>query len=154
MSRDWKPGDIVLIDLSSKGLESRRAMREGNAFVDVCGAVWSDDANVRPLVVIDPEDRDQVERLASAFVDEQSERGHRGVWWTDLQVALRSLLEQPNPDEPTGLGAIVEDVTGEKWIRGTARIADFDWINADDFTRSRAYRNIAAVRVLSEGVTP
>lgn len=54
------------------------------------------------------------------------------------------------PDEPTGLGAVVEDAEGADWHR----TREGRWI-AEDGLRSRAggWDHIAAVRILSPGVT-
>src|SRR5690606_604511 len=82
----------------------------------------------RPLVVIDPDDVTQTDAvlrslkylamnqgvlhltLEQLFGDEQSSL---------FQAALREFANPtpPKPDEPTGLGAVVEDANGEKWVR-------------------------------------
>lgn len=73
-----------------------------------------------------------------------------------VEQAMRDFTP-PKPEEPTGLGAVVEDDKGDRWVRvggnldGIPRpwaehgnIADLrDWVR---------YADIAAVAVLSEGV--
>lgn len=114
------------------------------------------------LVLIDPDDREQVERLAT-IVDE---------WWshapysdmrkdgdltttTAMQAALREFANPtpPKPDEPTGLGAVVEDSTGVQWIR-CARRMDYAWqIAGADGSPWVRYDEIAAVTVLNGGAS-
>jgi hypothetical protein len=110
-------------------------------------------ADARPLVVIDPEDREQVEQLAAAC--------RTAFGWTcgptendttATQAALRSLVTPPKPPEPQGLGAVVEDAEGRRWVRG-----EHAWTNLGAkgiFLNWTAYADLAAVKVLSEGVTP
>jgi hypothetical protein len=73
----------------------------------------------RPVVVIDPEDREQVERLCSGLLDIH--------WYGNadaMQVALRKFANPtpPKPDEPTGLGAVVEDADGIRWVLAGQRL--------------------------------
>ena len=69
-----------------------------------------------------------------------------------LRDQIETQTKPPKPAEPTGLGAVVEDARGRKWVR-----ADIDrepWFS-DERTGEdcwRAYADIDAVRVLSEGV--
>jgi hypothetical protein len=65
--------------------------------------------------------------------------------------ALREFadLKPPKPEEPTGLGAVVQDAGGRKWTN-THRIRA--WYHSD--LGPYVYADIDAVRVLSEGVTP
>lgn len=115
------------------------------------------DASARRVLVVDPENRKQAERLQTALVahtPRELRGGDRNVWDAQFldgtQAALRSLIEPPKPPEPTGLGAVVEDTEGADWHR----TRDGRWI-AEDGLRSRAagYAAIDVVRVLSEGVT-
>jgi hypothetical protein len=107
----------------------------------------------RPLVVIDPE---------SVPMDDLRRALDRWQRWPSLtheQVAVKALLDQiaeqtapPKPDEPTGLGAVVEDDEGRRWVRG-----EHAWTNLGAkgiFLNWTAYADLAAVKVLSEGVTP
>lgn len=114
----------------------------------------------RPLVVLDPEDAEQVERLREAM-GTCPRNGE--AWCIDsgcgterLTAGLRSLVAPPKPDEPTGHMAVVEDDCGERWVNwrdprdnGTH---EEPWVNASDSETAREYRDINVVRVLSEGV--
>jgi hypothetical protein len=115
---------------------------------------------------IDPEDREQVERLAKVMDDEFARRGWVNQSTPDpdvvdaIQAALREFANPtpPKPEEPTGLGAVVEDAEGSLWFRMT--LENQTWAgevwqeqygcDADRWTK---WADIAAVRVLSEGVT-
>lgn len=100
------------------------------------------------LVVIDPEDREQVERVTAAFANEYGGDLHVD----ETQAALRSLIAPPRPPEPMGLGAVVEDKDGNRWIRKGKTKHGEDWTHqiGDAFT-ANPWSRIAAVRVLSEG---
>lgn len=111
--------------------------------------VRMDDA--RPVVVIDPEDREQVERLIMAM----QQRGWTGLdddAPSDMQAALRSLIAPPKPPEPQGLGAVVEDAEGEKWVWMSAGAQGAYWMRVGPPETWRNWSQIPAVRVLSEGV--
>ena len=115
----------------------------------------------RPLVVIDPEDREQVERLAAAYVSEGTQRGYAmpGHQMEDRRDAMQAALREfanskpPKPDEPTGLGAVVEDESGDLWIRTCEpcdRCLNKPWQQGPVH---KNWQIVDAVRVLSEGVT-
>lgn len=58
----------------------------------------------------------------------------------------------PKPDEPTGLGAVVESARGKKYVR-----AGDGWLPETVlgmFRNPIDWDEISAVRVLSEGVQP
>ena len=70
-----------------------------------------------------------------------------------LQAALRSLVTPPKPDEPQGLGAVVEDAEGRRWVRVNETLrAVWRPVDASTSNSFRNYPDIAAVKVLSEGV--
>ena len=56
----------------------------------------------------------------------------------------------PKPAEPTGLGAVVEDSQGERWVRVAE--CDQSW-RSEHAAALCDYALIDAVRVLSEGVS-
>jgi hypothetical protein len=106
------------------------------------------------LVVIDPEDREQVERLVRAMpaewnLDQPDDPELFEDSTTGVQQALRSLIAPPRPEEPMGLGAVVEDAEGNRFVRSEAT-GSYPWsqVGDDDWW---TYPNIKAVRVLSEG---
>lgn len=107
-------------------------------------------------VTIDYEDREQVERLADAVVHARMGNTLGNAYpgeTTNLQAALRSLVSPPRPDEPTGLGAVVEDEDGRLWVRTFTDGRCAGWRTADFAGRYRQWESVAAVKVLSVGVT-
>lgn len=155
--RDWKPGDVAMVTLpgGEQAIGVRPLRNDGwnhsGAFAGGADYDHIGDTDVRPLVVIDPEDREQVERLHGLYLAAR-ETTSKG----DLQVALREFANPtpPKPDEPTGLGAVVEDAEGERYVRhGSASLDEsVTWCNSTGAGRS--WERVNAVRVLSEGVTP
>lgn len=167
MSENWKPGDVA-IRTDGRGRETRGIVVDGCARHAISGPHWhyqnggwnrliSTKATHRRLVVIDPENREEVERLDS-LVD-AGLAGKDWFWWSGpadaMQVALLEFANPapPKPPEPTGLAAVVEDASGDMWIRTGYHGG---WRRAGVHGRAagpgRRYDEIAAVRVLSEGV--
>lgn len=159
MKREWEPGDVAMV--MHQGVEvmatcydtgSERGWYHGLGVTDrhFIGEVHRSIA--RPLVVIDAEDKHAVARLASLYSSVDHRIGHR-----PLQAALREFASPtpPKPDEPMGLGAVVEDADGVRHVRvfGIAKSAWLGHVEADGGERQRRYEDIAAVRVLSEGVS-
>ena len=105
------------------------------------------------VVVIDPEDDAAVIDLCGAYASVDHTVGTRS-----MRDALRSLLTTPKPPEPLGLGAVVEDVEGVKWLRMPPTVGPNPWCSWGGVVRSaggradRDYPRIDAVKVLSEGV--
>jgi hypothetical protein len=151
VKREWKPGDVAAIPFTSG---DERGMWVDGTFV-VTGGRASSRAygGVRPLVVIDPEDREVVGRLTRAAFDVSAVDSHD---IDQMQAALRSLLTPPKPAEPTGLGAVVEDDRGFQWIRTDDDRNAEPWSrrNTPGLPQYRAWRDLAAVRVLSDGYDP
>lgn len=144
MSREWEPGDLAT---SPRG---GRVMRTSSrAWVLFDGHPITLEDEPRPLVVIDPEDREQVERLVRAFWDAQTDAGDDDHSY--MQAALRSLIAPSKPEEPQGLGAVVE-YDGSPWVG----LGHHRWLEvpADRLVESRRrhWRDFPnAVRVLGEG---
>lgn len=69
---------------------------------------------------------------------------------------IEAQLPKPKPEEPTGLGAVVEEADGTRWVRSDIMpyVAQWSCARPDEPWRSvrRYYKDIAAVIVLSEGV--
>lgn len=160
MSRKWKPGDVAATDY--RGVTSRAMVVEGRSCPQMhpprphwhsLRGGWNplDDEHVthRPLVVIDPEDRGQVEELIRLFWANGNDD------CDDIratQAALREFANPtpPKPDEPLGLGAVVEDAEDRRWVRNESR-DDCPWRCAVDLCWL-PYSEITAVRILSPGV--
>lgn len=162
--REWKPGDVAVASYDGE-VKVYLRQRKG-AFAGATDRWMSSDGTVskafgladwhRLLVVIDPEDAEQVNRLADAFC---------AARWSHMpgsdecdpltRSAMREALSEylrptpPRPDEPQGLGAVVEDAKGLNWIRihpgGPA------WVNG--YQRWAEWSEVDAVRVVSPGVT-
>lgn len=151
MAGQYEPGAVAMIG-------NAPAMRidtgDDTYWVSPIGTKWRDVIPQRPLVLIDPEDDKQVERLASAFCHARWDHTGGGdecdpLTFSSMATALREYA-QPKPEEPTGLGAVVEDADGDRWVLYTNPRNDAPWCNG---SASVDYDDIAAVRVLSEGVT-
>lgn len=115
--------------------------------------------DVRPLVVLDlaPGDlRCVVENLRAraTYMD--------GIGAPNTKALLCNAADQieqqtrpPKPAEPKGLGAVVEDARGDFWVyTGLRNAKDGEtrlWFHG---SLSADYADVAAVRVLSEGVQP
>ncbi|WP_418060771.1 hypothetical protein [Pimelobacter simplex] len=119
--REWQPGDVARVtyygvDQIALVRPRSKALGERLEFAYVSrGYDMVDDADIsgsaRPLVVIDPEDREQVERLAAAFVDvywrSEGPRETAGAIHA-MQAALREFASPTptKPDEPSKWGVV------------------------------------------------
>lgn len=114
------------------------------------------DGLCHPVFVIDPEDREAVERLVDTF-RRGIARSADGTGVDAMQDALREFAnpKPPKPDEPTGRYAVVEDSAGQEWCRIDVHNG-YAWQKlgqpATEYHYDM-YRNIDAVKVLSPGVT-
>jgi hypothetical protein len=143
-AREWLPGDVAMVT-SRVTPPTRRIYGEypdgqnGCWYVGHGGFVRAENVvTARPLVVIDPQANPHTVGTA-AWID-----------WIEDQY--RTQTAPPKPDEPTGLGAVVEAAGGARWVRmGPV------WINPNRspisgrHVHTRHYSQIAAVKVLSEG---
>lgn len=130
MSREWKPGD----DLPSGGIRFwfnaraleitlgilKREYRE--AYDELLGDIREQVAS--PVAMISPEDREAVERLLSAYLDNAGgvrPYDHPPHFIDSMQAALREFAnpKPPKPDEPQGLGARATDRGGLEWAART-----------------------------------
>jgi hypothetical protein len=167
-AREWKPGDV--------GVHARfgyRAIRVSHCLDKkhdgysaphwhACAADgyggWDPDGIVyRPVPTIDPEKREDVERLVALAIGVPQPFSMR---IDDMQDALREYADPKpaKPDEPTGLGAVVEDADGKRWVRAGldyeyALSENWRCTTGDDAGWWQRYDQIDVVRVLSEGVT-
>lgn len=157
MTRDWKPGDVqVLLSMHPSRVQEFASWLHNSGGVGSRVRDYAEQIAAQGhgahLVVIDAEDREQVERLfrilASLTHLADAER---------VQAALREFANPtpPKPPEPTGLGAVVEDAKGDLHVRTDSEYAP--WLGGryvPSVGRYRAWRDIDAVKVLSEGVQP
>lgn len=167
-AHEWKPGDVAIVQ-NHGGILAVRAAKDcgivGHGYSEsdhwhylsnVGGATWDSDGNraARPLVVIDPEDREQVERFTHLFLSHHWGSEHQTH--TDAgQAALREFAnpKPPKPDEPSRIGSRVEEANGIRYTRfsDSESHSGGDWINEDGVRVQ--WSDLDAVRVLSEGVS-
>jgi hypothetical protein len=152
---EFKPGDVAMITAYNQP-EPYRAYYDGKTWRECDGNCFCVDVpmSVRPLVVIDPEDREQVERLMDPL-RRMVFAPHACGAMDCLTTALREFAKPtpPKPAEPLGLGAVVEDAEGLRWVHYLGRVG-WKWCGSGpDHDGVREYADIDAVRVLSEGVT-
>ena len=108
MSREWAPGDVA--DLH--GARVVRHSRRKGYWTYPDGSSGPDpDGDARPLVVIDPEDREQVERFVSTYFAawEKSPDAHRIAMpgevmplRSHIDAAQAALREFADPKPPCG----------------------------------------------------
>lgn len=181
MSTDWKPGDVAMVtwvdDYDGDVQTAVRVMVSNGTTDDAPGqrrpAWWGGDGylaagmkglSARPLVVIDPEDRKQVDRLADALIEAmcKADTGWDKARAYEVRSHMRTALIEfanptpPKPDEPQGLGAVVEDAAGDRWVLVTGD-DEFPWakVPAGEWQiECFAWHEFDAVRVVSEGVRP
>lgn len=163
---DFDPGDVRLATVNGERMLvlRGRGIFEGNWYTQgpVAGSrlsvtdSWLLDP--RPLVVIDPESRDGAGRLLDLLWSS-------GGWGTDgtrselidnFQTALREFANPtpPKPDEPKGLGAVVEAscvcyAETKSFVRNANQDPDDPWLAGCGW---HAWSDLDAVKVLSEGV--
>ena len=152
MSEQYEPGTVAVATV--RGVPNVRVMRTDTAWVsqDCYHYKTADLADVRPLVVLDPEDHKQVAQLLNKLQD-MSYSAHACGAFSCLAEALRSLARPPKPPEPTGDGAVVEDRMGHRWVRIAGPEPDREskpWRHRGH--TARTWEHVNAVRVLSEGV--
>lgn len=128
-AREFKPGDVALVTTAAGPQRALYTGIQGDQWISESGWVSADFVlEARPLVVIDPEDREQVERLASAYSDAHllATGRERTLATPSLQAALREYADPtpPKPDEPTDPAAVVTDHRENTW----RLLADGDWV--------------------------
>lgn len=174
MSREWKPGDVVVGTVNGRdGVRlvagwsrfdpqlrwCEMSPRWGDGLDDECWYMPNQVSNLRPLAAIDPEDSRSLaveiaQRVGFALNVMPGRDISAGI--EAVQAALREIASAtPTVSEPPGIGAVVEDQDGNLYVRfrpdgGVAKWA----IVTPDADRAISYlwSQIPAVRVLSEGV--
>lgn len=160
---EWKPGDVAMV-MCSDGVERLAMADQINGLVDVWRFTHGAFRRVsiseaRRLAVIDPEDRKQVERFRDLLPTDWCLSGDPLDPMTadesadQIAAAFRKFAnpKPAKPAEPLGLGAVVEDAAGFRWVR----LSDDNWRTGIGIAAitSNSWDRINAVRVLSEGVT-
>lgn len=148
---EWKPGDVG----TSTAGERFIVNTEGKCFWpgiekgDWSGLSGEPEPADRPVVVIDAEDAEQVERLRDILLESVGLLGIEGI-----AAALREFAcpTPPRPEEPTGLGAVVEDAEGRQWTRIARGVSQWQIQTGagQPFVRYGEIDDV--VRVLSPGV--
>lgn len=149
----YEPGMVAVATV--RGVPNVRVMRSTACWLHPAmnGHIATGDTlvtDVRPLVVLDLAFAPYGPEVTIHTLKEGcKERGSLTAQWVakEIEAQIRPL----KPAEPTGLGAVVEDVHGGRWVR-CARNGSAPWLHASITTRLRAWSAFDAVRVLSEGV--
>jgi hypothetical protein len=155
----WKPGDVAMV-VNTAG-ENKVACFTGRwgkedeehwSFADGSTLLPHEVEIARPLVVIDPEDREQIDRLVRAFWDANTDDGDADLDY--MQAALRSLVTDPKPDEPQGLGAVVKARAGNGSIVECLTRVSSDGLRAswvDEDGGHHKWSELLDVEVIREG---
>lgn len=157
-----REGEVWLVEAGC-WTNRKVALRLAEGWSHVNGVNVDGDGIVTPLhrlAVVDFEDRGAVEQLVRTWLTEYDgcETKPRDAELDAMQAALREFASPapPKPDEPTGLGAVVETVHGELYVRDktTTTVAHWKRARGEDSSKRYKYAALAVVRVLSEGVAP
>lgn len=152
--REWKPGDVGLIPF--RGSKAIGLYTIDGWVIPSCPQhAINGYRDVRLLVVIDPEDDEEVERLSEVMCDlAGTDPSDRPATWS-VQKALREFANPtPRIEEPTGWGAVVEAAAYTDQIRVFVRTSATSSPWHDDSGNGHNWGELAEVRVLSHGVSP
>lgn len=164
-AREWVPGDVAMVTarwVRTDDHSERQAVRVSAGWTSRSGSHVADweTSDVRALIIIDP----------AALVDCVEDQHLIGQWLRvvasgDMAGLPRTMLvqrladaidmqmpEDLKPNEPQGLGAVVEDDRGALFVR-----AGDGWLPSTvpgPFRNPIGWSDVVAVRVLSEGVRP
>lgn len=165
---DFEPGDLAVIrwrhDESAGTTRAVRDRKGWTSLDETVGFILSGDViDGRPLLVIDPEDRGQVERLTSVMMS----NGWSGIDAEppdDMQRVLREFANPmpPKPAEPTNYLAVAQTSDDKRYWRWSAGVAHTGWpwrllgaVHADTEEDDGNFRwdDLDVVEIVSEGVT-
>lgn len=116
----------------------------------------------RRVAVVDPRNRDDVKRLTEALYvcgltlgtatlnEAGSDHSFRAGMYDRVVDALREFTQPAKPEEPTGLGAVVEDAEGMHWVRTDAGEFNKPWYLAPAGIHAH-WKTVAAVTVHNPG---
>lgn len=162
---EWKSGDMGLnLTWGYRGIFVANCRQHGGVdhWHNQSGLTDPAGDRRRPLVVLDPEDREQMDLVAKTLVEKMHRAGDvasaaNGVHPATLVATFRQLANPtPRIEEPTGLGAVVEDEDGDNHVK--VALGPHGWVLANAMTRidsgygGRSWRDLNAIRVLSPGV--
>lgn len=169
--RAWKPGDVARMTITRRtdpddkteyiafygGLHSGGwvGVTDGECTGALTNATDRFIIDARPLVVLDPEDDEQVRKLADAFCTERWDHSTGSdecdpLTFASMQAALRSFVAPPKPEEP-GLGGMVETRDGDEWAH--VNVPKAPWM-CGNRNRWAFYDDLDVVRVIVPGVQP
>jgi hypothetical protein len=167
MSDTLNPGTVAVVDSwRGKGQIAFRTHNDGLPWcvLDGTGTRGLDHHEVtaaRPVIVLDLETDKDAERLYDVLVIADVVPAYRAGHIDKVLEALR-FLAAPVPvatvDEPTGLGAVVEDRRGDHWVRHCLPTCEdgpacLPWRRVRD-SATDVYENLVTVCELSPGWTP
>lgn len=157
---EWKRGDVAMVTARwwwNKPHTTKRAIRDVGCWTTGSRDVMDHEvSDIRLLVVVDPEDSrffavEAAQRACSAL------NVMPGRVITPAIEAVQDVLREfarptPRIEEPTGLGAVVEDESGQIWI--SVDVDGGRWHHKIGHTQAevREWRDFTAVRILSPGV--
>jgi hypothetical protein len=76
--------------------------------------------NSKQVIVIDPDDLDQAKELINVLIGHANDPEVSGALadyeYGNLMTGLRSLFRAPDLPEPAGLGVLVTDAKGKRWV--------------------------------------
>lgn len=147
-----EPGQMAMIRYEGREYAAHRGINDWRYFDPATRSLVTTYRNeavtvVRPLVVIDPDEEATASRLLESL-DGMSFATHACGARSCLQAALRSLIAPPKPAEPQGLGAVVEDASGLRWVLVYEKGL---WQSRQDANSRSTWEGVDAVRILSAG---
>lgn len=106
---EWEPGDMAMVTWYAHDKSVERAMWSGSGWLGGPTGIIPQSmvADARPLVVIDPEDMEQVQRLTGDIPLADQD---------DVQQALREFAS-PSPRVEPERYSVIEDADGIEWVK-------------------------------------
>lgn len=154
---EFKPGTVAVATVC--GVPNLRVFRYDHGFElrwQTTGFTTHNDADVtdvRPLVVLDLAEQPFPASGVDKFIENLRSGSIAREWVADQ---IEAQTKPPKPTEPLGLGAVVEDAEGRRWVR--SRLTELQgllgvvWENSQTLSHNH-WNNIDAVRVVHEGVS-
>lgn len=150
---EYEPGTVAMVTIP--GYDETLAFWDGMGHQWVsakCGRISvlsGSIINVRRLVVLDPFDppllANNLRYIHGKYI---GARAPGEELLLRLADQIEAQTRPPKPPEPQGLGAVVEDRDGLRWVNSHRVTA---WVHQD--MQPRKWGELDVVRVLSEGVT-